>query len=185
VLVTTAYDVFRRPAGGPTVCALQDGDERAQAQQLLPLIAPNSLSLFDRGFPSTASSMTSTSTLASLSCVVQRPPPSCRRGLCAQWAGRNPPLLTPSDTFSARSPQPSVGLLPRFASAHGWKLPWHVSVLLTNLVDLRPLSPRAIIALYWRRGRWKPTTGPRKPCSIIEQFHSHTPHGILRNSSPS
>src|SRR4030095_14302256 len=51
-LVTTAYDVFRRLPVGRTVCALQAGDEREQAQHLLPLLPPHSLSLFDRGFPS-------------------------------------------------------------------------------------------------------------------------------------
>lgn len=51
-LVMTAYDVLRRLPVGRTICALQDGDERAQAQRLRPLLPPNSLSLFDRGFPS-------------------------------------------------------------------------------------------------------------------------------------
>ena len=51
-LVMTAYDVFRRLPVGRTVCALQEGDEREQAHQLLPCLPPNSLSLFDRGFPS-------------------------------------------------------------------------------------------------------------------------------------
>jgi hypothetical protein len=51
-LVMTADDVLRRLPVGRTICAIQDGDERAQAQRLLPLLPPNSVSLFDRGFPS-------------------------------------------------------------------------------------------------------------------------------------
>src|SRR5262245_53067095 len=51
-LVMTVYDVLRRLPLGRTICALQDGDERVQAQRLLPRLPPNSVSLFDRGFPS-------------------------------------------------------------------------------------------------------------------------------------
>lgn len=51
-LVMTAYDVLRRLPVGRTICALQDGDERVQAQRLLPLLPPNRVSLFDRGCPS-------------------------------------------------------------------------------------------------------------------------------------
>src|SRR4029453_3826231 len=50
--VMTVYDVLRRLPIGRTICALQDGDERVQAQRLLSLLPPNSVSLFDRGFPS-------------------------------------------------------------------------------------------------------------------------------------
>lgn len=51
-LVMTAYAVLRRLPVGRTICPLQDGDERAQAQRLLSLLPPNRVSLFDRGFPS-------------------------------------------------------------------------------------------------------------------------------------
>ena len=50
-LVMTVYDVLRRLPIGRTIGALQEGDERVQAQRVLPPLPPTSVSLFDRGFP--------------------------------------------------------------------------------------------------------------------------------------
>ncbi len=53
-LVTTVDDVGRRRPIGCTICALQDGDERAQAQRLRSRVPPHRVRLFDRGCPSDA-----------------------------------------------------------------------------------------------------------------------------------
>ena len=139
-LVMTAYDVFRRLPVGRTICALQDGDERAQAQHLLPLLPPNSVSLFDRGFPSygflTLSINTRHRYVHALSGHLHLP---CCRGLRPQWAGRNRPLAhalgylqAPSHPTQRRTLASLRLRAIRLAAPDGT-----VSVLLTNLVDPR------------------------------------------------
>src|SRR6185436_10304260 len=104
-LVMTAYDVLRRLPIGRTICALQDGDERAQAQRLLPLVPPNSVLLFDRGFPSYSFLLTlhqhahryvmrcpATSTFPAVEAFVRS-----GRAETILW-------LTPSDTFKRQLP---------------------------------------------------------------------------------
>jgi hypothetical protein len=53
-----------------------------------------------------------------------------------------------------------------------------VSVLLTNLVDLRRFPRTAIIALYSRRWAVETHYRDEKTLQHIEQFHSRTPEGI-------
>jgi len=53
-----------------------------------------------------------------------------------------------------------------------------VSVLLTNLVDLRRFPRATIIALYWRRWAVETHYRDEKTLQHIEQFPSHTPDGI-------
>lgn len=112
---------------------------------------------------------------------------SCRRGLCAQWAGRNPPLAHPSDTFKrSLTPAQRRTLAPLRLRAIRLEAPdGTVSVLLTNLVDLRRFPRAAIIALYWRRWAVETHYRDEKTLQHIEQFHSHTPTASVRNSSPS
>jgi hypothetical protein len=180
-LVMTAYDVLRRLPVGRTICALQDGDERAQAQRLLPLLPPNSLSLFDRGFPSYGF-------LLSLAQHAQRyvmrcPATSTFPAVTA--FGRSGRVetylwLTPSDTFkrqltpTQRRTRTSLRLRAiRLVAPDGT-----VSVLLTNLVDTRRFPRTAIIALYWRRWAVETHYRDEKTLQHIEQFHSRTPDGI-------
>jgi hypothetical protein len=151
-LVMTAYDVLRRLPVGRTICALQEGDERAQAQRLLPLLPPKSVSLFDRGFPSYGflhalhphayryvMRCPATSTFPAVEAFVRS-----GRAETSLW-------LTPSDTFkrhltpTQRRTRTALRLRAfRLAAPAGT-----VSVLLTNLVDPRRFPRTAIIALYW------------------------------------
>jgi len=180
-LVMTAYDVLRRLPIGRTICALHDGDERVQAQRLLPLLPPNSVSLFDRGFPSYAflhalhhnahryvMRCPATSTFPAVAAFV-------RSGQLETvlW-------LTPSDTFkrhltpTQRRTHMALRLRAlRLAAPDGT-----VSVLLTNLVDPRRFPRTAIIALYWRRWAVETHYRDEKILQHIEQFHSRTPDGI-------
>jgi hypothetical protein len=187
-LVTTAYEVFRRLPVGRTVCALQDGDERAQAPPLLPLLPPNRLLLFDRGCPRD-------------SFLSERHPHarlSLRRGpatatcpaveVCARSGRAATRLwLTPSDTCKrSLTPAQRRPLAPLRLRAMRLEAPaGTVSVWLTTLVDVRRLPRAALIALYWRRGRWQPTTGTSKPFSISSSFTATRPTASVRNSSPS
>ena len=180
-LVMTVYDVLRRLPIGRTVCALQEGDERAQAQRLLPLLPPKSVSLFDRGFPSYGflhalhhhayryvMRCPATSTFPAVTAFVRS-----GRAETFLW-------LTPSDTFkrqlspTQRRARTSLRLRAlRLAAPDGT-----VSVLLTNLVDTRRFPRTAIIALYWRRWAVETHYRDEKTLLHIEHFHSRTPDGI-------
>jgi len=177
-LVTTAYDVFRRLPVGRTVCALQDGDEREQAQQLLPL---NSLSLFDRGFPSYGflHYLEEHSHLYLMRCPATSTFPAVEAfGRSGQAETRL--WLTPSDTFKrSLTPAQRRTLAPIRLRAIRLEAPdGTVSVLLTNLLNTRRFPRTAIIALYWRRWAVETHYRDEKTLQHIEQFHSRTPDGI-------
>jgi Transposase DDE domain len=172
-LGTTAYDVFRRLPVGRTVCE--------QAQHLLPLLPPNSLSLFERGFPSYGFLYDlhqpsrlylmrgpATSTFPAVEAFRRR-----GRAETRLW-------LTPSDTFKrSLTPPQRRTLAPLRLRAIRLEAPaGTVSVLLTNLVDLRRFPRAAIIALYWRRWAVETHYRDEKTLQHIEQLHRHTPHGI-------
>lgn len=180
-LVTTAYDVFRRLPVGRTVCALQDGDEREQAQQLLPLLPPNSLSLFDRGFPSYGFlyDLHQHSRLYLMRCPATSTLPAVEAFMRSGRAETRL-WLTPSDTFKrSLTPTQRRTLAPLRLRAIRLEAPaGTVSVLLTNLVDLRRFPRAAIIALYWRRWAVETHYRDEKTRQHIEPFHSHTPPGI-------
>jgi Transposase DDE domain len=180
-LVTTSYDVFRRLPIGRTICALQDGDERAQAQRLLSLLPPNSVSLFDRGFPSYGflhalhhqahryvMRCPATSTFPAVVAFVRS-----GRAETVLW-------LTPSDTFTRHrtSTQRRTRTLLRLRAIRLVAPDGTVSVLLTNLMDSRRFPRTAIIALYWRRWAVETHYRDEKTLQQIEQFHSRTPDGI-------
>jgi len=180
-LVTTAYDVCRRLPVGRTVCALQDGDEREQAQPLLPLLPPNRLSLFDRGFPSYGflHALEEHSHLSLMRCPAPSTFPAVaafgRRGQAATrlW-------LTPSETFTrSLTPAQRRTLAPIRLRAIRLEAPdGTVSVLLTNLLNTRRLPRTALLALSWRR--WAGDTHDRdeKTLQPIAPFHRRTPDGI-------
>ena len=180
-LVTTAYDVFRRLPVGRTVCALQDGDEREQAQHLLPLFPLNSLRLCDRGCPSYGflTDLHQHSRLSLMRCPAPSTLPAveafARRGRAETrlW-------LTPSETFKrSLTPAQRRTLAPLRLRAIRLEAPaGAVSVLLTNLVDLRRFPRAAIIALYWRRWAVETHYRDEKTLQHIEPCHSHTPDGI-------
>jgi len=180
-LVTTAYDVFRRLPVGRTVCALQDGDEREQAQHLLPLLPPNSLSLFDRGFPSYSFlyDLHQHSRLYLMRCPATSTFPAVE-AFARSGRAETRLWLTPSDTFKrSLTPAQRRTLAPLRLRAIRLEAPdGTISVLLTNLVDLRRFPRAAIIALYWRRWAVETHYRDEKTLQHIEQFHSHTPHGI-------
>jgi len=180
-LVMTVYDVLRRLPIGRTICALQDGDERVQAQRLLPLLPPNSVSLFDRGFPSYGFLHTLHHNAHR---YVMRCPATSTFPAVAAFArsGRVETVLwlTPSDTFkrhltpTQRRTRTALRLRAiRLAAPDGT-----VSVLLTNLLDPRRFPRPAIITLYWRRWAVETHYRDEKTLQHIEQFHSRTPDGI-------
>jgi Transposase DDE domain len=180
-LVMTVYNVLRRLPIGRTICALQDGDERVQAQRLLPLLPPNSVRLFDRGFPSDGF-------LPALHhhahrYVMRCPATSTFPAVAAfvRSGGVETVLwLTPSDTCkrhltpTQRRTRTSLRLRAiRVVAPDG-----PISVLLTNLRDPRRLPRTAIIALYWRRWAVETPYRDEKTLQHIEHFPSRPPDGI-------
>jgi hypothetical protein len=180
-LVTPADDVFRRVPVGRTVGALQDGDEREPAHHLLPLLPPKRRRLFDRGFPSSRflhalepharlslRRWPATSTFPAVAAVGRR-----GRAETRLW-------LPPSATFNrALPPAPRRTLAPIRLRAIRWEAPeGTVSVLWTNLVDVRRFPRAAIIALYGRR--WSVETHSRDETTLqpIAPFQRHTPDGL-------
>jgi hypothetical protein len=180
-LVMTVYDVWRRLPVGRTICALQDGDERGQAPRLLSRLPSNSVSLFDRGFPSygflhalhhhahrSVMRCPATSTFPAVTAFARS-----GRAETVLW-------LTPSDTLkrhltpTQRRTRTSLRLRAiRLVAPDGT-----VAVLLTNLVAPRRFPRTAIIALYWRRWAVETHYRDEKTLQHIEPCHSRTPHGI-------
>lgn len=180
-LVTTAYDVFRRLPIGRTIWALEEGDERAQAHHLLPLLPSNSLSLFDRGFPSYGflHDLHQYPHLYIMRCPATSTFPAVE-AFARSGRADTRLWLTPSDTFKRSLPLAQRRTLApirlrviRLEAPDGT-----VSVLLTNLLDTRRFPRTAIIALYWRRWGVETHYRDEKTLQHIEQFHSHTPDGI-------
>lgn len=153
-LVMTVYDVFRRLPVGRTVCPLAEGDERQQAQQLLALLPPNSVSLFDRGFPSSAflSTLQQRAHLYLMRCPATSTFPAVTAFVRSGRAERRL-WLTPSDTFTRHlTPDQRHALKPLRLRAIRLEDPeGHVAVLLTNLLDPRVFPLQDLIVLYWRR----------------------------------
>jgi DDE family transposase len=180
-LVMTAYDVFRRLPVGRTVCALQDGDERVQAQHLLPLLPPNSLSLFDRGFPSYSflHSLQQHAHLSLMRCPATSTFPAVE-AFARSGRAETRLWLTPSETFKRSLPLTQRwSLAPLRLRAIRLEEPdGTVSILVTNLLNRRRFPRPAIMALYWRRWTVETHYRDEKTLQHIEQFHSHTPDGI-------
>lgn len=179
--VMTAYDVLRRLPVGRTICALQDGAERAQAQRLLPRLPPNSLSLFDRGFPSYGFLL---SLAEHAQRYVMRCPATATFPAVTAFgrSGRAEAFLwlTPSDTFKRHlSPtQRRTRTALRLRAIRLVAPDGTVSVLLTNLVDTRRFPRTAILALSWRRWAVETHYRDEKTLQHIELFHSRTPDGV-------
>lgn len=180
-LVMTVYDVLRRVPVGRTICPLQEGDERVQAQRLLPLVPSNSVLLFDRGFPSYGflHTLEQHAHRSVMRCPATATFPAVEAFV---RSGRAETLLwlTPSDTFKRQLPpaQRRTRSLLRLRAIRLVAPDGTVSVLLTNLRDRRRFPRPAIIAFYWRRWAIETHDHTEKTLHHIEQFHRRTPDGI-------
>jgi hypothetical protein len=179
-LVTTAYEGFRRLPGGRPVGALQDGAEREQAPPLLPLLPPTSLSLFDRGFPSSGflPDLHQHSRLSLMRCPATSTLPAVE-AFARSGRAETRLWLTPSDTCKrSLTPAQRRTLAPLRRRAMRLEAPDGAgAVLLTNLVDLRRFPRATILALSWRRWAVESPYRDAKTLQHIEQFHRHTPDG--------
>jgi hypothetical protein len=181
-LVTTAYDVFRRLPVARSIVSYH-GSEREEAQGLLPFIAPRSVLLFDRGYPSYELIRYLREKHKSgyyvFRCPAQSTFPAVeafvRSGLPEDFIS-----ITPSNNFlkglSGKQRKRAKGIqlrVIRLVSPDGT-----VSVLLTNLLNQSTFSREEIIDLYFRRWAIEDHYRSEKVVLEIEQFHGKTPNSI-------
>ena len=180
-LVTTAYDVFRRLPIARSVVGIH-GSEREQVQALLTFVPPESVLLFDRGYPS----------FDLIACLRKHHPGYFLFRCPAEstfpavetfvHSGRQEDhiVLTPSNNYlaglSARQRKKARGIqlrVIRLVSPEG-----KVSVLLTNMLNKSNFPREEIIQLYFRRWAIEDHYRTEKVVLEIEKFHGETPNSI-------
>lgn len=182
-LVSTLYDVFRRLPIARTVVGI-DGSEREEMKNLLPFVPPNSVWMFDRGYPSYESILylkenyrenylfrsPACSTFPAVEAFIKK---GKEEGVI--W-------ITPSNKYKSKiSISERLKLKPiklriiKLVSPDGT-----VSVLLTNLFNKRKYNRNEIINLYLRRWEVENYYRDEKVTLEIERFHSQSVNGILQ-----
>jgi hypothetical protein len=181
-LVTTAYDVFARIPVARSVASFH-GSEREEARELLPFIPKNSVSLYDRGYPSYELISHLRENHKRGYYVFRCPAESTFPAVEAfvrSGAAEDYVCLTPSNNFlkclSGKQRKRIKGIhirVIRLVSPDGT-----VSVLLTNLLNQSTFSKEEIINLYFRRWAIEDHYRTEKVVLEIEQFHGKTPNSI-------
>lgn len=181
--VTTAYDVFRRfPVAMSVVKA--DSSEREEAKTLLPFIPPDSVVLFDRGYPSYGLILHLTQSYKGYF-VFRCPAHSTFPAVESFLKGRQLEgyvFISPSDKYLAKIPRcqreeaKAIRLrVIRLKSPDGT-----VSVLLTNLFNRRKFHKRDITKLYFRRWEVELFYRDEKTMFEVEKFHGRTSNSIFQ-----
>lgn len=180
-LVSTLYDVFRRLPIARTVVGVH-GSERDEVEQLLPSVPPNSVWLFDRGYPSYELFRLLLKRFDGY--FVFRCPASSTFPAVEEFlaSGRQEAIIwiTPSHTALANtSPRQRKHLkalklrVIRLESPDGT-----VSVLITNLLNTVTFPRLESIALYFQRWEVEGYYRDEQVTLEIETFHSESPNGI-------
>jgi len=181
-LVTTLYDVFRRLPIARFISSIPEGNEREEAAKFFHVIPADSISLFDRGYPSFSFFET-----LNLNCkgfyAVRCPASSTFPAVEAfvQSGEKESTLwIDPSNNYlkglTAEEKKQAKAIklrCLRLVSPEG-----EVSVLLTNLFDKRKYKYDEIIALYFKRWAVEDHYRHEKCFLAIETFHSQSVNGI-------
>ena len=182
-LVSTLYDVFRRIPVARTVVPLAEADEREQALQLLAAAPniPNTISLFDQGYPSfrLVHALSAQNRLFIMRC----PAAGSFSAVASFIASGEPEALiwvTPSGEFKRSLPkQERSALSPIRLRVVRLEHPdGKVSALLSNLFDKMRFPRSDLIGLYSRRWAIENHYRDEKSLLHIEQFHSKSSNGI-------
>lgn len=182
-LVSTLYDVFRRLPVSRTVVGI-DGSERDEMKKLLPSVSPNSVWMFDRGYPAYE-------TIHHLNANYRgyylfRCPASSTFPAVESFikTGEKQDIiwLMPSNKFKNKvSLSDRAKLKPVKLRAIRLESPdGTLSVLLTNLFNKKKYPRDEIIDLYFRRWEVETYYRDEKVTMEIEKFHSKTENAILQ-----
>lgn len=180
-LVMTAYDVFRQLPVARAVGSIHDS-ERDQAQSLLSHIPPNSVLLFDRGFPSYPFIKYLRENHRGyfiFHCQAQSTFPAVE-AFVQQSKDEDFIIITPSSNFlhRANAKQRKEAYLIQLRAIRLEHPDGAVSVLLTNLLNKKAFPKEQIIGLYFRRWAIEGHYRNEKAVLGIEQFHGKTSNGI-------
>lgn len=182
-LVSTVYDVFRRLPIARTVVDC-NGCERQQIARLLPSVAPHSVWMFDRGYPSYATINYLTEHYDGF--FLFRAPATQTFNVVRNFikSGKKEDIIwiTPSHDFKRKVSlterkklKPVKLRVIRLQSADGT-----LSVLLTNLFGKNKYLRDEIIQLCFRRWEIENYYRDEKTTLKLEKFHSKTTNGILQ-----
>ncbi len=153
-----------------------------KTEALLPSIPNNSVSLFDRGYPSYDFIRVLTTTLNGF--FVIRCPASCTFPAVEEFVASGQQdatiWLSPSNKALTKRPRRQR------AHLHALKVrvvlltspDGTVSVLLTNLLNRQAFPQEEIVALYFRRLEIEGYYRDEKVTFDLERFHARTPNGI-------
>ncbi|MFZ2445167.1 MAG: IS4 family transposase [Syntrophobacteraceae bacterium] len=180
-LVMTAYDVFRQLPVARVVGSIHDS-ERDQAQSLLSHIPPNSVLLYDQGFPSYAFIRTLREHHKGyflFRCPAQSTFPAVE-AFIREGKDEDFILITPSSNYlrhASAKQRRKANLIQlrviRLESPDG-----AISVLLTNLLNKSTFFKEQIVELYFRRWAIEGHYRNEKIVLGIEEFHGKTGNGI-------
>ena len=181
-LVSTVYDVFRRLPVARTVVPIAEGNEREQAQALLPQIPSGGVLLHDRGYPSFEYIDALNQHYQGyyiFRCPAQSTFPAVER-FVKSGQDEAEIWIDPSNAFLDKQPKharkelhPIRLRVIRLESPDGV-----VSVLLTNLFDRKTFASAEVVSLYFRRWAVEDHYRAEKIYLDVETFHSKTENGI-------
>jgi hypothetical protein len=183
-LVSTLYNVFSRIPVYRTVVSISEANEREEAKKLLPFVTPNSVWLFDRGYPSY--DLINYLINNFLGYFVFRCPSSNSFKIIDTFVKSKKHedivYLEPPKNFLEKYPKKeriklqSIKLrIIKLKSPDG-----KVSILLTNLNSKRRYHRKEIIDLYFKRWQIEVYYRDEKLTLEIEKFHTKTVNGILQ-----
>ena len=179
-LVSTLYDVFGRLPIARTIVSPRES-QRQQVARLLPFLPPQSVWLFDCGYPSYELPrllLKQTGRYFLMRCRASQTFPAVEEFIAS---GKPEALLwiMPSNQARAKlSPRQRKRLKALSVRAIRLESPQGtLSVLLTNLFNHREFPRQEIITLYFRRWEIEGAYRDEKVTLEIEHFHSKTAHG--------
>lgn len=180
-LVMTVYDVFRQLPVARAVGTVHDS-ERDQAQSLLSHIPPNSILLFDRGFPSypfIKHLRENHKGYFIFRCAAKSTFPAVE-AFMRQGKDEDFIIITPSSNYLKRASakQRTKAYLIQLRIIRLKNPDGTFSVLLTNLFNKKAFPKEQIVNLYFRRWAIEGHYRNEKAVLGVEQFHGKTSNSI-------
>ena len=183
-LVSTVYDVLRRIPIARTVVGIKEADEREEVKKIIPYILQGNVLLFDRGYPSYELIKHLNEGYSGY--YIFRCPASHTFPAVEQFIKSNKEeaiiWIDPTDTYKRKvNKKERKKLMPiklrivKLVSPDG-----EVSVLLSNLFDMKEYPNSEIIELYFKRWGVEDYYRDEKVILELEKFHSESCNGIMQ-----